>query len=346
MKKFFVFFLLILIGLLARAEKVGEFPELINAKHLLKVGDKFFITDYPHIYIYSAGNMKLLRKFGSRGQGPSEFYIDQEWMDRKVMGLLSYSDGKNLYVNSMGRVSIFTLRGDSLKSMKIRAFGAGFYFMPFTNGFLGFQMARQGKTIFLTLNRYDMELQKGKELLRHFFWIRNRNIRNINFFERANSSMQYRVYNNLIYVILSSATDFKIEVLDGTGKLIRTISHAREPLKIPATFANRVHRYFRTKFKRGTEHNIKHTKFGKTYPAIRQLRIADNKIYVLTYKRRAGLNELLVLDLAGRLIKTVMIPVVERNPEHLFPFFIDKGRFYQLVENEESEIWELRVMDI
>ena len=218
-----------------------------------------------------------------------------------------------------------------------------FPFMPFANGFLGFQMARQDKTIFVTLSRYDMELQKGKELLRHLFWIRSRNIRNINFFERANSSMQYRVYKNLIYVILSSATDFKIDVLDGTGKLIRTISHAREPLKIPANFANRVHRYFRTKFKRGTEHNIKYTKFGKTYPAIRRFRISDNKIYVLTYKRQGDLNELLVLDSTGRLIKTVMIPVVERNPEHLFPFFIDRDKFYQLVENEESEIWELRV---
>jgi hypothetical protein len=82
------------------------------------------------------------------------------------------------------------------------------------------------------------------------------------------------------------------------------------------------------------------------YPAIRQFRISDDKIYVLTYERQTNQNEMVVLDLEGRLIKRVKIPVFERNPEHVFPFFIEKGRFYQLIENEESEIWELKVTEI
>ena len=53
-----------------------------------------------------------------------------------------------------------------------------------------------------------------------------------------------------------------------------------------------------------------------------------------------------ILDLRGKLLKTVMLEIAEQNPEHFFPYCISQGILYQLVENEDSENWELFATEI
>jgi hypothetical protein len=40
-------------------------------------------------------------------------------------------------------------------------------------------------------------------------------------------------------------------------------------------------------------------------------------------------------------LRKILLPVKEKNPEQLFPFSFSKDKFYQLVENEKTENWEL-----
>jgi hypothetical protein len=41
-----------------------------------------------------------------------------------------------------------------------------------------------------------------------------------------------------------------------------------------------------------------------------------------------------------------MIPVYERNPESFHAYAFHNGNFYQFVENDEEETWELHVTKI
>lgn len=332
---------------LSFAGKVATFPELANPKNLLVDNDRVIVTDYPSIYIYSLKDYRLLKKFGSKGQGPGEFYIDQEWIDRKLTGLVSYASAGRIFVNSMGRVSVFSGCGDLLKTLTNQVYGGGYQFQPLGDKFVGFRMARGKKSLFATVTLFDSNLIKEKEIFRHPFWM-NGNIREINFFERANSTIPFVVNDGKIFISRGSSEDLVIDVFDGQGNKLNTLTLKVEKIRVPDSFIKRVHSYFRLKFKRGLEHNIKYTKFPPYFPALRRFTVRDKKIYVITYKRSREDrdNEMIILDINGRVLQKVMLPIVEKNPEYLYPFAIQGGKFYQVVENEETEEWELFINEI
>jgi hypothetical protein len=200
--------------------------------------------------------------------------------------------------------------------------------------------------MYLHLNRYNRKLVKEKTLHQVPFWIRDRNTRSIDFFERANGSLQVQVYQSRIYIAQSLRKLIKIDVLDSEGKKIRSISHESEKIPVTEKFIAAVHRHFKLKFKRGLEANIKRTKFGNYFPAIRQFRVTNEKIFILTYRREAQRNEVVVMDLQGKILTRKMIPLKEKNPEHLYPFTIWENRIYQLSENIEDESWELDIIPV
>lgn len=321
--------------------------ELCHPKHIMISGERIFVTEYPHIFIYSMKDFRLIKKFGERGAGPGEFYIDEEWMDRKIMGLVSSVLNKTMYVNSMGRLSLFSLDGKLITSHRTHPFQGGYYFRPLNEtSYIGFKVQREETSIYLHLNRYNRKLIKEKTLYQVPFWIRDRNTRSIDFFERANGSLQVQVYQSRIYIAHSLREVIKIDVLDSEGKKIRSISHESERIPVTEKFIAAVHRHFKLKFKRGLEANIKRTVFGNYFPAIRQFRVTDNKIYIFTYWREEQRNDLVVMDLQGKVLTRKMILLKEKNPEHLYPFTIWKNRIYQLSENIEDESWELNMIPI
>lgn len=330
------------------AGKAATFPELVHPKNLVVDDERVIVTDYPSIYIYSLKDYHFIKKFGSKGQGPGEFYIDREWLDRKLAGLITYVSGNRFFVNSMGRLSIFSNSGDLLKTVTNQAYGGGYRFQPLGDKFIGFQVAREKKKLFATVNLYDSNLKKEKEIFRHPFWMSSRNTREINFFERANGTIPFLVGDDKIFITRGGSENFVIDVFDQEGKRLNTLTPDIDKIKVPDSFIKEVHAYFRLKFKRGLEHNIKFTTFSEYFPAVRRFAVEDKKIYVITYKRSTDNknNEMIILDFDGNVLRKVMLPAAEKNPEHLYPFSVYRGKLYQVVENEKTEEWELYVTEI
>lgn len=73
---------------------------------------------------------------------------------------------------------------------------------------------------------------------------------------------------------------------------------------------------------------------------------ADNKVYIRTYREVKGESEFFIFTIEGKLLKRVMLPVEEKDALESYPFTIKDGKFYQLVENEQTEEWELHMVDI
>ena len=86
-------------------------------------------------------------------------------------------------------------------------------------------------------------------------------------------------------------------------------------------------------------------KFPEVLPALHQFRVADNRIYVLPYGKEKGKNCFYIYDLNGKFVKKVAVQLQERNILEFFPYTIEKGKIYQLVETDDEE-WELHIQSI
>lgn len=90
---------------------------------------------------------------------------------------------------------------------------------------------------------------------------------------------------------------------------------------------------------------LKPITFPTRFPAIRDLRVSDEKIYVITYKKEKTVTECIIFDTKGKFLKQVWLPLEEVNILNHYPFDIKNGKLYHLVENDD-EVWQLHISKI
>jgi hypothetical protein len=87
--------------------------------------------------------------------------------------------------------------------------------------------------------------------------------------------------------------------------------------------------------------------FPDYFPPIRMFHVTDNKIYVMTYKEKDGKNEFIILDMEGKLLNRMFIPISPFEETTVIIFYtIKNGKLYLLKDNEETEEWEVRIFEI
>jgi hypothetical protein len=70
------------------------------------------------------------------------------------------------------------------------------------------------------------------------------------------------------------------------------------------------------------------------------------KLYVMTWRRKNQQNEFFIFDENLKLIRKSFLPLAYRNAILPAPFAIRNNKLYQLVENEDTEEWELHISEI
>ena len=65
----------------------------------------------------------------------------------------------------------------------------------------------------------------------------------------------------------------------------------------------------------------------------------------MTFNKEKGLTKFLIYDCNGRFIESVLLPVVYQNIVTPYLYTIDKGKLYQLIENEDDE-WLVKISKI
>jgi len=113
---------------------------------------------------------------------------------------------------------------------------------------------------------------------------------------------------------------FRISVFDDRGTLLRTIDKSKDVEKV------------------------------QDRALLHQYCVSDNKIYATTYLKKDGLTEMLVLDLEGRVIKRLRLPLPSIRPERgvlrYDLFSVAKDKLYELVKNTGTGKWELLITDL
>ena len=197
----------------------------------------------------------------------------------------------------------------------------------------------EGNINYMTVNIYDEQLNKVKEICR---WESPYRL-------GAGTRMftePYLFCSSGGRILTTNGIEFTIDVYDSHGEYLYTIKQEYKKLKISEDTKKTVINYLKTN--PATKDVFQYMQpiiFPDYLPAIRHFMVRDKKVYVLTYKRQGNKSEFYIFDLKGELLNHVFLPLKEQTPLIYFPYCIKDGKLYQLVENEESEEWELYVTE-
>lgn len=320
------------------ANQVVPLPEVLKPAMMVVENGKLYILEKTTVYIYSLTDFKLLKRFGREGEGPGEFMA-------RPFGppmTMSFSGGK-LVVNSNNRLSYFTGDGEFLSERKAPP-NLVFYQIKDMFVAVGPRRAEDG-TFNINLRLVNNDYTENQVLYK--------TIVGVQFTEDILLPLEAFTYNPVykenIFVAADSA-DFVIDSFDHTGKKLSRIRKNHKKIKVTEKFKQDTYRWFQTDpgFKRFYENIKQNIRFKEYYPAIRDIKVSDDTIHVITFKQRGGLWECVLLDLNGKEKKRLFIPLSRYIPFSFYAllYSAEKGNIYSLVENEDEETWELHLSDV
>jgi hypothetical protein len=298
--------------------------------------DRFYITESATIHIFSLKDYSLICKFGKEGEGPGEFKLG----DDNTVFVTLLPD--NLMINSVGRISYFSKDGTFIKEIPNHS---GRWLKPLGDHFVGMRIWYDNKnTRFRTVCIFDPQLKRLKDIYTEVHGIQPR--KKIIDAVSWPSSWNYLTYGDKVFVM---GKEKKLYVYNKKGETVSTIQLDYKPLKLTAskkeeyvTYYKKNDPYWRARWERLKNWYV----FPDYFPVARYFIIRDDKIYIMTYKEEKNKKEFLILDMKGRLLKKVLLPVVSWDIMGVLPFDFQGDKLYQLVENPETENWELHVTSV
>ena len=75
--------------------------------------------------------------------------------------------------------------------------------------------------------------------------------------------------------------------------------------------------------------------------------MVDGKLYVNGYLNADGMTQFAMYDMKWNLVKGgILLRLPEANARDLYPYTIKDDKLYQLVDNDDEEVWELHIHDL
>lgn len=336
MKKICLFIVLFSLAVVLPAKKVATLAGLMRPDMISIGNNRIYITEQVSIYIFSQDDYRLVKKFGKQGEGPREFQIAPIG---PPMIALPY-EGK-LFVSSLNKLSVFTKDGEFIKESKIMPFTV---FWPFLDKFLatGTSSDDKGDPV-LSVNLYNEKLEKVKELYKSDMKVGPA-------FSMSFPGYSFNCvpYKDRAY-LAAGKEGFVIDVFDDNGTKMYRIKKEYESLKVPEEYEKKTRKWFQTNpnYRSFWDFFKDRISFKTHCPAIREILVKDDRIYVLTYKERDGKSECIILDLKGNEKKRVFLSCPENLGMDFYPKYdIHNRKFYTLVEDIDEEVWDLHITPI
>ena len=315
---------------LSNAEGIEEIYPLLNINNpstIVMDGQRVYIEDGSTVKVFERSDFKYIRTIGREGQGPGEF------QDSATPQILP---GK-LLVSSSNRISFFTLSGEFIEDKKHTYYGTTL--KTVNNKYVGYDWVFEEDYVAYYL--YDSDFKPIKELHR------GKAIRHPNGRRNLFEIFFYDTYKDKI--VVAHREGFFIDVFDSEGNIIFSIKH--EVKSVPFTDEDRekVIQYWKEdrRYEQWQIESLeKSTNFPDFYPPIHTCRLADGKIFVITYEKRDSKFECLIFNLEGKYIKNTYIPLNMLAPNLASPFTIYGSNLYQLIYSMGDDGWKLHVNPI
>jgi hypothetical protein len=316
-----------------KAEKVASLTDFLRPHKLVIDNDQMYVTEGANIYVYSLKDYKLKKKFGKDGEGPQEFKL------RRGHSVWLSVEKDQLLIGSVAKVSFFSKDGTFKK--EVSAPYGRYYQEIGKDTYIGRGLIRDDNKNYTTINFFDAQFKPGKEICRHL--VAQQSGR----FAMWLTPFLNHVYDNKVFV--AGHEDMIIDVYDQTGKKLYEIKTDYDRVKVTEDQKERKKDFYKKDPRRSPEQVqriLKGIWFPTHFPAISDFHVDDNKVYVKTFREKNGTYEFYIFDIKGKLLKKVFVPMAMRFVVVVYPYTVNGGKLYQLVENDDSEEWDLHVLDI
>lgn len=334
MRKVVLILLVVLVTGFGYAEKVATLHEVMKPGAMAADDTQLYVVENETIYIFSTKDYKFIKKFGKKGEGPSEFMT--------VPGIAVTLDVStdDILINSWGKISYFTKDGTFKRELK--AAPGNFGFQPLGDQFLAMGQIFADEKLYNTVNIFDSQLNKVKEIYRADTGFKGRG-KGMKVFEKT---LIIQAYDNKIF--LPGEKDGTIDVFDTDMKKLFTITVEVERIKVTQDFKDKVIHELKTLPDTKDLYDVllKPVQFPDYLPAIQLCRCVDKKVYVMTWKRENEKNEFFIYDMNGKFLKKIDIPITYQTELRPYPLTVRNDKLYQLVENIDEEEWDLYVEEI
>ncbi len=320
-------------------EKMATLQEVTRPDMVLAKDGKLYVLEKTSIFIYSLKDFRLIKKFGRSGEGPMEF------MARPFGPPLNlYFHSGKLVVNSINKLSFFTLDGKYIDEEKVPP-DAIFYRLK--GGYLVIGAAiGEDKQPHVCYRIFSGDFLPQKMLYETEIALGARPDLHV-----PMNAMNYPLlYKDKIF-IAAGKKGFVIDCFNHSGKKLYTIEKKDyKKIKMTDAFRKSIIDWFKSHYQfRNVYETDKHRiKIKEYFPAIRSLTVDNDLLYVITYKTQKELTECIVMDLKGKELKRVFVPLLESEPYTYYPllYAVENGTYYALLENEDDDTIELHSQKI
>lgn len=325
--------LLVIAGLVTGAFSKGVvLPELAKPVSMVVDARHLYVAESGTVLVYSREDFKLEHRFGRQGSGPGEF---PGTIQRIV------PSGDTLWVSSQNKLSIFRKNGELQREFKVVGgiFNSNLY--PVGEGIVGTSMvAGEGGTMSFAITLYREEeshLKKDRILISYPFGT----IRKMNFMN-AVYAFTFTVAGERVYA--ADPEGFKVHVFDREGEELFGFEHPCDPVPFGEDLIERIHKGMKRTMPQAQYEALKDRFYFPEYlPAILMLQASGQHIYALSPTEDIDRSICRIMDLEGRLLDQKTVKFIMNEQMQSFPFYIHHRELMQLVENEETEDWELMI---
>ncbi|MGD2091277.1 MAG: hypothetical protein PVH61_34190 [Candidatus Aminicenantes bacterium] len=338
----FVIALFLLVNFSTASIRV-TLPEILEPFDMVIDKGQMFISEKETVYIYSLEDFKLVKKFGTKGEGPKEFMVTYGW---SVIVNVHQSE---LVCGSIGKISVFTRDGVFKKVVKPAPYSILCHrenIEPLGDQYVGIRNKRTEKFYEFAATIYDSNFNGVKEFYQFDanIWRRGKKYNPVKYTQYFR---KIYVYGDNIFVNTQNDRG-EILVFESTGKQLYSISHEYERVKFTEKDKKNWLADFSIESLKPIYQRLKDRWiYPDNFPAWQKFQIVDDKIYIQTYKRnKEGENKFFIMDLKGKLLKKLEVPLAEIYAFTPYPYTINRGKIYQLVENKNTEEWELHIKEI
>jgi hypothetical protein len=311
-------------------------PDIQKPENIIVDQDLILITEFPNVYIYSLKDFGLIKKFGKAGEGPREFF-------QYVRIQYDPKNPRYIVVGSHMKMSYFTRAGEFVKEVRSKTSSTANVYKPLGDHYAayGFFQDQETKTTYSTIDLYDKDLKKIKQIVRWENIVQQG--RDINPTDTDLAGAQFRIFGNQLFFLFRETG--RVDVYDENGEKMFSINHDHERRAVTREDEEEFHDFYREdpRYRQFYDVFKARLKFPSHYPAAIDHIVADGRIYVLTHIRENEKSQIVVFDLKGNLLKSVMIPVAFANPRETYPMTINHKKLFMLVDNEDTEEWELHI---
>ena len=264
------------------ADKVITLQDIMKPESLYVNKDLIYITEGASIFMYSSNDFTFKKKIGKKGQGPQEFPVNQ------FFGLQIFFLPDKMYVISPNKLSYFTFDGKYLEEKKHTALFGFSPLYPLKDKFVGMGFKQVDKKNILTVNLYDSEMKIIKELKSLSFGGGQRR----RILERTTE-----VKTSADRVFIAGARNFSIDVFDENGNKLYVIEEKYSNIKFTEAHKEEILNLYKSDpvTRQYYELIAKNVIFPASFPCIRKLVVADEKVYVHTFLKRDKKTEFIFL---------------------------------------------------